>query len=277
MTIKSFPRLAAALLLAGAISSSPAAAETAQVFLGSVAMDTPVDMVERFKLLTNYLTDKTGLDVAFRASPNMDAAISDLGASRIQIAYLTPVAYIEARKKYGSRPLVEAMTLGESTFRLVVVVPQDSPIKTMRDLKGKTFAFGDEKAMLQRAVVISGGVNLADLGQYAFLNHYDNIAKAVLNKDFDAGIVKESIFVEFRNRGLRVIHSSPQLPPYLFAVSHKMPQATAKKLRDALVALKADSVEHNAILKQLDKGYDGFTDAHDADYDVVRKLIAPLQ
>ena len=277
MAIKSFLRLATTLLLAGAISSNPAAAETVQVFLGSVAMDTPVDMVERFKLLTNYLTDKTGLHVTFRASPNMDAAISDLGTNRIQIAYLSPVAYIEARKKYGSRPLVEAITLSESTFRLVVVVPQDSPIKTMRDLKGKTFAFGDEKAMLQRAVVISGGINLGDLGQYAFLNHYDNIAKAVLNKDFDAGIIKESIFVEFRNRGLRVIYSSPQLPPYLFAVSHKLPQATAKKLRDAMVALKADSVEHNAILKQLDKGYDGFADAHDADYDVVRKLIAPLQ
>jgi phosphonate transport system substrate-binding protein len=269
--------LITALLLAGGLTNNPAAAETGQIFMGSVAMDTPVDMIKRFTLLTNYLSAETGLAVSFRASPNMDAAIGDLGSNRIQIAYLSPVAYIRSRKKFGIRPLVEAQTLGESTFKLVVVVAQDSPLKTMHDLKGKTFAFGDEKAILQRAVVNSGGIKLEDLGHYAYLNHYDNIAKAVLNKDFDAGVVKESIFVEYRNRGLRVIHSSPPLPPYLFAVSNKMPPATAKKLRDALVALKADSVEHNAILKELDKGYDGFTDAHDRDYDVVRKLIAPLE
>lgn len=240
--------LSTALLLAVGLSGNLAAAETGQVFMGSVAMDTPVDMVKRFKLLTNYLSAKTGLDVSFHASPNMDAAISDLGSNRIQIAYFTPVAYIQSRKKYDIRALVEAQTLGESTFKLVVVVPKDSPLKKMRDLKGKSFAFGDEKALLQRAVVNSSGISLADLGQYAFLNHYDNIAKAVLNKDFDAGILKESIFVEYRSRGLRAIYSSPPLPPYLFAVSNKMPKGNADKLRDAMVALKADSPEHNAIL-----------------------------
>jgi len=277
MTTKTSLGLVTALLLACGISGNLAAAETGQVFMGSVAMDTPVDMVKRFELLTNYLSERTGLAVSFRASPNMDAAMNDLGNNRIQIAYLTPVAYIKSRKKYGIKALVEAQTLGESTFKLVVVVPQDSPIKTISDLKGKSFAFGDEKALLQRAVVISSGIKMSDLSKYDFLNHYDNIAKAVLNRDFDAGIVKESIFVEFRSRGLRVIYSSPPLPPYLFAVSNNMSKATARKLRDAMVALKADSAEHNAILKELDKGYDGFRDANDKHYDIVRKLIAPLE
>ena len=269
--------LMTALLFTGGLFSNLASAKTAKVFIGSVAMDTPAEMVKRFKPLADYLSQKTGLAVSFKPSADMANAISDLGNNVVQISYLTPVAYIDAKKKYNVKPLVETLTLGESAFRLVIVVRDDSPLKTMSDLKGKTFAFGDEKALLQRAAVIDGGIKLEEFSKYAFLDHYDVIANAVLNKQYDAGILKESVYVDFRSKGLRVIHSSPDLPPYLFAVSSKTPRATAEKLRKAFVTLKADSPKHNAILKALDKGYTGFTDASDKDYDVVRRLLAPLR
>jgi phosphonate transport system substrate-binding protein len=277
MTTKLSQTLLTALLLVVGLTMNQAAAETEQVYLGSVAMDVPVSMVQRFTLLTEYLSSKTGLKVTFHASPSLDVAVSDLGNNRTQIAYLTPVAYIKAHKEYNARALVSPLTMGESTFKLVVVVRQDSPFKTMLDLRGKSFAFGDEKAILQRAVVIGSGIKLEELSHYTFLKHYDNVAKAVLNKDFDAGIIRESIAVEFRNKGLRVIYYSEPLPAYVFAVSSNLAYETVYKLRDSLLALKADSPEHNAILKELDKGYDGFTKSNDSDYDIVRKMIAPFE
>lgn len=270
-------QLLSVLALAGGITLNHAVAETEEIHLGSVAMDVPAAMVQRLTPLTQYLSAKTGLKVSFRASPNLDMAAKELGSNLTQIAYLTPVAYLEAREKYNARPLVAPLTHGKSTFNLVVAVHQDSPFKTMRDLRGKSFAFGDEKALLQRAVVTGGGIKLEDFSQYAFLKHYDNIAKAVLNKDFDAGILKDTIADEFKNKGLRVIYSSPPLPSYLFAVSSKLPEATANRLRDALLALKTDIPEHKAVLKELDQGYNGFTEASDRDYDVIRKLITPFK
>ena len=270
-------QLLTALLLTGGLTLNQAGAETEEIYLGSVAMDVPAAMVQRLTPLTQYLSAKTGLKVSFRASPNLNLAANELGSNLTQIAYLTPVAYLDAREKHNARPLVTPLTHGKSTFNLVVAVHQDSPFKTMRDLRGKSFAFGDEKALLQRAVVTGGGVKREEFSQYAFLKHYDNIAKAVLNRDFDAGILKDSIADEFKSRGLRVIYSSPPLPSYLFAVSGKLPEATANKLRDALLALKTDIPEHKTILKTLDQGYDGFTEASDRDYDVIRKLIEPFK
>ena len=87
----------------------------------------------------------------------------------------------------------------------VVAVKQGSALQNAADLKGKTFAFGDEKALLQRAVVVGAGVRLTDLASYAYLKHYDNIAKAVLNDDFDAGILTEGVLREFAPRGLRAL------------------------------------------------------------------------
>jgi phosphonate transport system substrate-binding protein len=274
-----FQTALAACLCTGAAIAAPPAAPPAQdeLYLGSVAMDVPAAMVQRMAPLTQYLTKKTGIKVTFRASPNLGSAVHELGKDFTQIAYLTPVAYIEAHDKYRARPLVSPLTHGKDTFTLVVAVKQDSPIKTMADLKGKSFAFGDEKALLQRAVVVNAGVALTDFSRFGFLKHYDNIAKAVLNNDFDAGILKDTIYEDFTAKGLRKIHTSPPLSSYLFAVSEQVPPKTAEALRAAFLQLKANTPEGKAVLKELDQGYDGFIAAEDKDYDQVRKLIAPFQ
>lgn len=253
------------------------AAEPQEVFLGSVAMDVPAAMVQRMAPLAAYLSKKTGAKIAFRASPNLGSAVNELGKDFTQIAYLTPVAYLEAHQKFNAKPLVSPITHGKTTFNLVVAVRQESPVKSLLDLKDKSFAFGDEKALLQRAVVVGGGISLHQFLRFAFLKHYDNIAKAVLNKDFDAGILKDTIYEQFEAQGLRKVYTSPALPSYIFAVSDHLPADMVKKLRAAFLELKADNAEGNAVLKGLDPGYDGFVSADDKDYDVIRKLVAPYE
>lgn len=264
-------------LLVGQLAAARAQpADPPVLYLGSVAMDVPAEMRRRLVPLARYLTTQTGVNVQFRASPNMDSTVNDLATGVTAIAYLTPVAYLDAHRTQRVQPLVAPLTNGKSTFHLVLAVAQDSPVRSAADLKGRSFAFGDERALLQRAVVVGAGVALADFSNHAFLKHYDNIAKAVLNSDFDAGILTEGVFKEFSARGLRVVHTSPPLPSYLFAYHSALPPATADKLRAAFLALRADVPEHRDLLQLLGKGYDGFAPAHDKDYDTVRKLIAPF-
>lgn len=241
--------------------------------LGSVAMDIPAEMVRRLTPLTKYLSLKTGTSVEFHASPNLNTAVEDLGTNITQIAYLTPVAYMEAHEKYGAIPLVNPLSKGKGTFTLMVAVQKDSPIKTLSDLKGKKFAFGDKKAKLQPAVVESAGFKLEDFASYDYLNHYDNIAKAVISGDFDAGILKDTVAEKFAS-GLRVIHTSPPLPSYVFAVNKHLPPKTIAKLKNAMLALKNDTEENKAILAAIELGYDGFEVAHDKDFNGIRKLLA---
>ena len=250
---------------------------TGQVTMGSVAMDIPVEMIKRMSALTNYLALSTDLNIRFRPSPNLGSAVEELGTGQTQIAYLTPVAYIEARRKYGVIPLVAPTIQGRPTFSLVIGVKAGSGIATPADLKGKRFAFGDEKALLQRASVESMGVKMADFSHFAYLRHYDNIAKAVLAGDFDGGILKDSVADDFKNKGIVVIGSTPPLPSYIFAVHPGMPVAVRNTLRDALLALKKTTPEGSATLEAFDSAYDGFAVVDDQAYDPVRKLIQPYQ
>lgn len=270
------PRFVLAFVLALAVGPSRAA-EPETLYLGSVAMDTPAEMVRRLTPLADYLSRRTGLRIEFRASPDLGSAVKELGRDFTQIAYLTPVAYLEAREQYNAQPLVAPLTRGKSTFTLVIAARADSPYRRTADLRGKRFAFGDPKALLQRAVMVESGIRLEEFGGYEFLRHYDNIAKAVLNRDFDAGILKDTVFEEYEPRGLRRLYTSPPLPSYLFAVSERLPPATVARLRQAFLELKADNPQHRAILRELDANYEGFEPVQDRDYDLIRRMIAPFR
>ncbi len=196
---------------------------------------------------------------------------------KTQIAYLTPVAYIEARKKYGVIPLVAPTTQGRPYFSLAIGVKAGSGIHTPAELKGKRFAYGDEKALLQKAAVESMGLKSSDFSKFAYLKHYDNIAKAVLAGDFDGGILKDSVADDFKSKGIAVIGRTALLPSYIFAVHPNMPAAVRDQLHDALLALKKTSPDRIATLESFDKSCDGFMTVDDAAYDSVRTLIQPYQ
>jgi len=123
-------------------------------------------------------------------------------------------------------------------------------------------------------VVETAGIKLEEFAHVDYLNHYDNIAKAVINGDFDAGILKDTVAEKFAAQGLRVIHTSPPLPSYVFAVNKNLPAQTIARLKHAMLELKDDTAENKAILTTLEQGYNGFEAANDKDFDGVRKLLA---
>jgi phosphonate transport system substrate-binding protein len=263
-------------LVAGFATVVHAEPQKAELLFGSVAMDIPAVMHKRLKPLADYLSSAIGRPVQLHLSPNMPTAIDEVATARVDLAYLTPVAYIRARDKGQAQLVVKTVTKGKSSFRLMVVVRDDSPIKSVRDLVGKSFAFGDKAALLQRAVVVGSGINLDEFGEYRFIGHYDNIVRGVLSGDFDAGILKDTMAYNWSGKGIRIIHSSPDLPPYNISASRNVDPATLGVIRSALLKLDAGNPDHQPVIAALDKNYDGFARTSDAEYDVVRQLIAPF-
>jgi len=272
--------LASLFLAATAIAPANAAREPISakpLTFGSVAMDIPAAMHRRLKPLMDYLTEELKQPVALRISSDLSSASEELASGNVDIAYLTPVAYIKARRLGKVRPVVKTVSFGHDAFQLMIVTQQDSPIKSVQDLKGKTFAFGDPAALLQRAVVVNAGIKLEQFGSYRFIGHYDNIARGVANHDFDAGIIKDTMTTQWVKKGLRIIYTSPYVPPFNISVSNRVSDARFLEIQQALLKLNPSNPKHRAILKALDTEYDGFTKTSDAEYDVVRKLIKPFE
>ena len=80
------------------------------VLFGSVAMDIPAVMHRRLKPLTKYLSAAIKKPVSLKLSPDMRSAISEVAKGGVDIAYLTPVAYLKANAKGDSKILVKTVT-----------------------------------------------------------------------------------------------------------------------------------------------------------------------
>ena len=248
-----------------------------ELVFGSVAMDIPAEMHKRLTPLTAYLSQELGMPVRLQLSPNMGDAINKLASGAVDLAYLTPVAYIDSHAKGSTQLLVKTVTKGRDSFQLMIVARADGPVKSPADLRGRSFAFGDPKALLQRAVVVGAGVALDELGETAFIGHYDNIARGVMAGDFDAGIVKDTKAYEWEKQGLKIIYTSEPLPPYNIAVRGKLDPAIAARLKVAFLKLDVNNPEHLPVIRALNKNYDGFADTSDSEYDVVRRLVKPFR
>lgn len=266
-----------AIIAATLCSYGYASASGQEIYFGSVAMDIPAIMHKRLQPLTRYLSAGLDRHVTLKLSPNMKSAIRDISSSSVDLAYLTPVAYIKAHQDGGARLLVKTVTEGKGSFQLMIVVKDDSPIKSVADLKGSVFAFGDKAALLQRAVVVNAGIKLEDFKAYKFIGHYDNIVRGVINGDFDAGIVKDTMAYKWQDKGIHILYTSPALPPYNISVSKDVDEKTYKKLKDLLLRLNSREMRHLEIINALDVKYTGFATVEDSEYDIVRKLIKPFE
>jgi phosphonate transport system substrate-binding protein len=264
------------MLAALLLSNTQAIQADTELQFGSVAMDIPAVMHKRLTPLTQYLSKTLNRPVSLRLSPNMGSAINQVATGAVDIAYLTPVAYLKAHEKGRAKLIAKTVTKGKASFQLMIVVKQDSPVQSVNELVGKSFAFGDKRALLQRAAVVGSGIQMEQFSEYRFIGHYDNIARAVMNGDFDAGILKDTMAFKWQGKGLRILYSSPDLPPYNIAASSNVDDATLAKLRKAFLSLDGNNPEHLKIIKALDKKYDGFAATSDAEYDIVRKLIRPF-
>lgn len=263
-------------ILFASITSTCIADEKVPLRFGSVAQDTPAVMYKRLGPLTTYLSKALNRPVELFLSPNMGDAINKVANNQVDLTYLTPVAYLRAHAKGNSQLIAKMVTNKHSSFQLMIVVRADSPIKTVAQLAGKRFAFGDKKALLQRATVTGAGMPLEKLGSYKFIGHYDNIARGVARGLFDAGILKDTTAFKWAKNGLRILYSSPQMPPYNITASGKLDAATLADLRKAFLQLDSSNPEHQKAIKSLDKKYDGFAQTSDAEYDIIRKLIQPF-
>ena len=267
-------RLPGLLLLLPLLYSAAALAE---LRLGSVAADIPAVMHERLKPLAEYLSAPAGEPVVLQLAPDLKRAAEEVAAGKVDVSYLTPVAYLRARSAGNVRLIAKAVSAGEAGMKLMIVTRSDSGLRSVRDLAGKRFAFGDSAAILQRAVVVDAGVRLEELGSYEFIGHYDNIARGVASGDFDAGILLDSTALTWSRKGLRVLHTSPLLPPYNIAVSAALGQGITERIRAALLRLDVSNPDDAKVLRALDPRYTGFAPTADADYDVVRHLVRPFQ
>lgn len=247
---------------------------------GVVPLESPATMFKKFSPLVEYLSRRLGSPVDLRIAVDFEGAIRDVGQNVTQLCYMTPSTFIEASRKYGVSVLAKALREGKPYHHAVIITRMDSDLKTLEDLKGRTFAFGDKRStsshIIPRAMLKQAGIDLPDLKYYNYLGHHDDVVKAVLKGDFDAGGVMESVAYRFKDKGIRFLKFSDDIPEFNICYNPSISEADLSIIKSALISLRDTDPEGATILKSIDESYTGFTEAKDSDYDTIRAEMARI-
>jgi phosphate/phosphite/phosphonate ABC transporter binding protein len=249
------------------------------VRFGVVPLEAPAEMYRRFSPLMQYLQEALGMNFELRVASSFEAAVKELGEGITNLCYMTPSTYILAHRSYGAEVLVKALRDGKPFHHSVIISRRDGPVKELKDIKGRSFAFGDVNStsshIVPRAMLLEEGIELKDLSYYNYLGHHDDVAQAVLKGEFDAGGLMESTAHKYREQGLRFVKFSLEIPEFNICV-HGLEPGMAQAIKEALLALRPDDARGSRVLASIEPSYTGFAEAEDEDYNQIRLMMSKI-
>lgn len=251
------------------VFSTSASAQINLVF-GVYTADKPTAMVKAYrpvlaaleKELARELNEpvKIKLQVASSYQKGIDALVN----GTVDFSMIGPASYIEAS---NSEPGLKILALqsndGAKTFvRGVICVREDSNINTISDLKGKRFAFGNQKSTIGRylsqALLTSQGITADSLQSFDYLGRHDRVARAVSEATHDAGALKESTYHKLnrkKNLGLRILATiSTANRPWV--ASAQLDEKIFSALQSSMLTLDAPEAFKAMGKKQFVRGSD---------------------
>ena len=245
--------------------------------MGVIPLESPAEMHRRFTPLTDHLSRSLGKRVELLISVDFEQTLKNLEDGATDLAFLSPTTYIEAKRRFGAVLLVKALRKGVPFTHAAIVARRGSGIERVEDIIGKRFVFGDQMStssyLIPRKMLADENIRLEDLKDYGFLGHHDDVARAVVSGEYDAGGLRESTAKKFEDRGLHVIKTSSDIPEFNICASKNIDEALIGQIKKSLVALNSTDQRHVRLLSLIDQDYTGFVEAVDSDYDVIRKAM----
>lgn len=265
---------AALLVLALALGTAPALAQVLR--FGAYASERPSEELRKLEPFQKYLEaslKQQGFPVRVEVTifPTYDEGIDAVIAGDIDFSRLGPVSYVLAKRKNPSLTLlVGEAHEGEKQFPAVMFVAKDSLIRSIADLRGKRFAFGDPNSTagryLPQAELVKAGITARSLGAYEYLGRHDKVVFAVASGRFDAGAANVNTFIKYaEGKNLRELARYPS-PTHAWVSRSKLDPGLTKALRKALL-----DMTDPRLRELIDRN--GFLPVSDSDYDELRRVM----
>ena len=270
-------------LLVSTVSTSHGQTDKKEVVTFGVNLrSSPISIYQNFQPLMDYLTETTPYRFELKLSRNYQEGLQALANGTTQIGILGDVAFVEAWLRYGVLPILRPLNdEGRPFVRSAIIIPTNSPLRMISELKGKRIAFANIHSttgnLFPRYLLNLNGVRHNEPGRFVNLANDDLVAKAVLRGEFDAGAVNEQVARKYENQGLRVLAYSGPIPPGPIAVRKGTPKELVKAVTEALMKLDPANPADAKITRNWDASLKhGFTRAHVSDYQPIYQMFRSI-
>ena len=196
---------------------------------------------------TNVATEYAGVIEAMKSNP-----------PTAHMASLATFSYVMAHEMGVANAVLVAIRFGTPTYNGQIITQANSGIKTVKDLKGKTFARPDPLSasgwIIPMLIMKAAGLNPEkDLARIVDAGSHDAVVSAVYNNQADAG----ATYVDARTRiekdhpdvmkKLIVIKVTPSIPNDGVQFIPSFPEDLKEKIVNALLEIAKDEKGKKAL------------------------------
>ena len=251
-------RAAAATLLAAAAGLPCAAFAEDVLRVSAIPDEAPTELQRKFAPLGAYLEQETGMKVSFVPVTDYAAVVEALATRKIDMAWLGGFTFVQAKlRTHGTAvPLVQRAE--DAKFTSKFITAQDG-IKSLADLKGKTFAFGAPSStsghLMPRYFLGQEGLNPdKDFKTVAFSGAHDATVVFVQAGKVDAGVLNASVWDKLLEQKkvdtakVRVFATTPPFFDYNWTVRGDLDPKLQARITQAFLKLDPANPAHKEIM-----------------------------
>ena len=200
---------------AGFVSAAGKNNDEVTLSIGLQNSSKPSAMVRKYRPLVSELQRKVAkklgkpVRIRMQIAKSNQTGIEYLASGKVDFALLGAATYVEAKTE---NPDIQILAI-ESKNRTKVVngiiaTGLHSSIRTLSDLRGQSFAFGDLQStsgrFMAQQFLLKNGVGAKDLSRYEYLGRHDIVGVKVGVGDFAAGAMSESTFRKLLSDGEKI-------------------------------------------------------------------------
>lgn len=272
-----FVRAAAGTATAAMLPARLLAADELRVAVIPDVATTAASYAEK-QPLVDMLQKATGRSVRIIIPTNYAATVEAIGNDGVDLAYFGALTYVKANSRYGARAVVQRVE-DRRFHSLFIASAANASLQTLRDLKGKTFAFGDVNStsghLIPAKELFDAGISPdADL-KTRYTGNHTATAIAVASGQVDAGAIDETVYHKLvtdktlNPAKARVFYTSKPFTDYVWAVRKDLDEAVVTGVRQGFLALNDPKALE--LLRAT-----RYVTATDREYDSIREIAKKL-
>ena len=273
------PRLLGLTFCLGVLLPPLASAEGV-LNVGLVPAEDPRLIVADNEALMNALRQSTGMEVKPFVATDYNGVIEALRAKKLDLAMLGPFSYVLAASIAEVDPVAipETQKQGPS-YHSLIVARKDRNIRSLADLKGRTFAFVDPSStsghLFPKTAMLRAGLNPDTDMRAIFAGSHDASVIAVQNGKVDAAAVADGLLEAAIARNMvkadeiQVVWKSDPIPGAPVVVRRDLPEPLKQRVRAAFASMRDIPWSKGTVIKR-------WVPATDANFAVVRETAKLL-
>lgn len=239
------------------------------------------ELQRRYEPFKKQMEELLDIEMEFFSISDRTVSATAMQYDQVDLILGGPSEYAQIKAASPDVELLGAVQRDE--YNTVVIVPEESDMKTAKDLKGKTVAMkdvgstsghiGPSALLLEQGLDLDRDVNIQMLG--------DARIEAFKSGEVDAlatGIRDYNKMVEEDGKGkYRLLIEGPPLPADPFVASGKLPDDLKKKIKTVLIENQDEILKSMLLVEENDKYKKAkIIEVKDSDFDELRDTYKVL-